>query len=293
MVRSKTASAAGSLERCRGQVSPVRPGGRAETAVGARGRLTIGVAYSIAAAAPVVHLGRLAGIDAGELEQRQPTDRFLRELDALPEHPWAWPRGAVLNHQRGTVRGSMSGRMPQHRSRQRQHQRHGRADYRRGARRRGLIKTPVPRRRNARPASGGRVSAATPVCASFAVVTIGVGVGAARGVGVAVELTGQASSDVAVSAMPLLVSGLSKNAAGAKVVANSLLYGLEMAPASTPLPTCKPARWATAWSSFDRQVWSVSWFAASIAWIASSSEFPSGAAPGVSAKPPWTKADCR
>ena len=117
----------------------------------------------------------------------------------------------------------------------------------------------MPRRRNARPASGGRVSAATPVCASFAVVTIGVGVGAARGVGVAVELTGQASSDVAVSAMPLLVSGLSKNAAGAKVVANSLLYGLEMAPASIPLPTCKPARWARAWSSFDRQVWSVSW----------------------------------
>src|SRR5947208_5198377 len=104
-------------------VRPVRPRGRAETAVGDRGRLTIELADGIAAAAPVVHLGRLAGIDAGELEQRQPTDRFLRVLDALPGRPWAWPRGAVLNHQRGTVRGSMSGRMPQNRTRAREHQR--------------------------------------------------------------------------------------------------------------------------------------------------------------------------
>src|SRR5205807_10043088 len=97
-------------------VRPVRPRGRAETAVGHRGRLTVELADGVAAAAPVVHLGRLAGIDAGELEQRQPTDRFLRELDALPEHPRTWPRSAVLDHQRRPVAGGMSGWVPEHRA---------------------------------------------------------------------------------------------------------------------------------------------------------------------------------
>lgn len=74
-------------------------------------------------AAPVVHLGRLTGVDAGEFEQRQPADGFLGELNALPEQTWARPRRAVLNHERHPMSGGVCRRVPQPGAAERQHQR--------------------------------------------------------------------------------------------------------------------------------------------------------------------------
>ena len=74
----------------------------------------INLADGVVPAAPVIHLGRLAGVDAGKLEQREASDRILRELDAFPEHARARPPGAVLDHEGGAMGRGMRGRVPQH-----------------------------------------------------------------------------------------------------------------------------------------------------------------------------------
>jgi len=61
------------------------------------------LADGVRAPAPVVNLGRLAGIDAGQLQQRESANRFLRELDAFPEDMRSRPGRAVLNDERGTM----------------------------------------------------------------------------------------------------------------------------------------------------------------------------------------------
>jgi hypothetical protein len=89
----------------------------------------IELTHGVGPAAPVVHLGRLAGVDAGKFEQRQSTNRVLGELDAFPEQTWAWPSGVVLNHEGHAMVRGMSRRVPQHGAAERQHQRNGRANY--------------------------------------------------------------------------------------------------------------------------------------------------------------------
>jgi hypothetical protein len=88
----------------------------------------IDLTHGVGAAAPVVHLGRLAGVDAGEFEERESTNRFLGELDAFPEQTWAWPPGVVLNHEGHAMGRGMSRRVPQHGAAERQQQRDGRAN---------------------------------------------------------------------------------------------------------------------------------------------------------------------
>src|ERR1700682_5376729 len=85
-------------------VRPVGPRDRTETPVRDRLRLTVDLANGVRAAAPVVDLRRLSGVDAGQLQQGESADRLLRELHAFPEHARSRPGRAVLNQQRRSMR---------------------------------------------------------------------------------------------------------------------------------------------------------------------------------------------
>src|SRR5438445_3156767 len=269
-------------------VRPVGPRHRTETPSGDHLRLTVELANGVRATAPVVDLRRLAGVDSGQLQQGQAANRLLRELDALPEHVRSRPRRAVLNDERRPMRLRVRRPLPRQRGGKGQRQSDERANYDRRARRRDLHIRHTPTARSARPPSSGGPSAGRPVCARMGAV---VGVGC--GVAVAVVAAGQASKGTAASETPLAVRGRRRNAAGASVLANSLLYGLEMAPASAPLATCCPARYDSAWSSRVCHAASDCSCAARMAWMASSSEFGSGPAAGELPKPPVSKTLCR
>jgi len=76
-------------------------------------RLAINLANGVRAAAPVVDLGRLTGIDTREFQQGQTADRVLGEFDAPPDHARAGPGRAVLDHQRGPMRCRLCRGMPE------------------------------------------------------------------------------------------------------------------------------------------------------------------------------------
>lgn len=86
-----------------GPVRPVRSGGGTEATVGHLERFAVDLANGEGSTAPVVHLGRLTGVDAGKLEQREAAHRILRDFNALPNHAGTRPCAAVLDHQRDTV----------------------------------------------------------------------------------------------------------------------------------------------------------------------------------------------
>ena len=88
----------------------------------------IELTHGVGPTAPVVHLGRLAGVDAGKFEERESTNGFLGELDAFPEQTWAWPPGVVLNHEGHAMGRGLSRRVPQPYAGEREHQRDGRAN---------------------------------------------------------------------------------------------------------------------------------------------------------------------
>ena len=222
-------------------VRPVGPGHWAKAPIRDGLRLTVELADGVRATAPVVDLRRLAGVDAGQLQQGESANRLLRELDALPEHARSRPGRAVLNQQRGPMRLRVRQPLPRQCGGKGQPQSEQRANYEARARLRGLQMRLRARATSASPASSGRPSNGRPVCARMgAVVAVGCGVA------VAVAAAGQARSGTALSETPLAASGRWRNAAGASEVANSLLYGLEMAPASAPLATCSPASYDSA-----------------------------------------------
>jgi hypothetical protein len=82
----------------------------------------VDLADGIRAGTPVVDLGRLPRIDAGQLEQRQTVDGLGRKLDALQDQPHARPTRAMLDDQRGPVCLRVGRRLPQQGAGQRENQ---------------------------------------------------------------------------------------------------------------------------------------------------------------------------